>query len=276
MYILGQQTDIGLREKLVYAAQEVDYYRVFLHSHKQQTKSVPQLSSFPLLTRQSVQKEHSRFLNNRYQRYPDIDYLLIKRSFGSAGVPLEIYWDSRDNKRSEERMWAIRKERYGVNVNDKRCVFRTAEYEGNKILDYMPIRLSWNEKTLSFLISNQSQEQLQEYMDAMLEFDPVWLQLPPSVAQLMAEIVTTSGKPTPPSLHYIELYGETYDEQTEELIQNVFHARTANVYSTAAAGTVAVSCPYGHLHVISENVLVEIMRDGKQVLDEEEILLLLL
>ena len=100
---------------------------------QKQKKDISELRYESLMTRQNIQRELKCFLNSRYQRYPDMERLLVKRSFGVWGIPLEIYWDSRDEERSQNVLWALRQERFGITVNDKCCVFRSAEYAGNKI-----------------------------------------------------------------------------------------------------------------------------------------------
>ena len=110
MYTLGEQADRGLRDILLHAARETEHYRDIYSSHKRLVDNL-KLSDFPLLTRQAVQRERSHFLCGRYQRYPDIEYVLMKRSFGFSGIPLEIYWDSRDDSRSQACLWEYRKKK---------------------------------------------------------------------------------------------------------------------------------------------------------------------
>lgn len=264
----GQQTDTDLRNLLIHAVRETEYYRTLFSAHKVQA-TVPKLSGFPLLTRRIAQREQGCFLSGRYQRYPDIEHLLIKRSFGLSGVPLEVYWDEREDARSQAFLWTYRKERFGITADEKCCTFRTAEYAGNKILDYLPQRLSWDEKTLSFPTLDLSAEWLRACADAIFAFDPAWILLPPSIALLLAETITMDGQAPPSSLRYIELRGEILDTQTEAMIRNAFHAQTANVYATQTAGAVAASCMHGHLHVFSENAVVEVIREDKPVVEEE-------
>ena len=63
--------------------------------------------------------------------------------------------------------------------------------------------------------------------------------------------------------------GEMLDEKTERMIQETFHVQTSNVYTTKEMGPIAASCEDGNLHIFSENVEIQVMKDGKPVLDEE-------
>lgn len=268
MHGLGEQTDMGLQDILMHAAENIDYYRTIFTKHKMQT-DILSLSDFPILTRQTIQREHDRFLYGQYQHYPHIGRLLLKRSFGSSGIPLEIYWDNQDDVYSETFLWTYRKEHFGITADEKCCVFRTAEYAGNKIMDYIPKRFSKDGKTLSFSMWDLSPKRLQVCIKNILMFDPVWMIVPPSIALMLAKIMAKNGQSFSPDLRYIELHGEMLDAQTENIIRNVFHVQTANVYATQTAGAIAASCAQGHLHVFSENVVIEVIRNKEPIMDEE-------
>lgn len=234
-----------------------------------QEKDSPEVLHVSLQTRQEIQRKHKLFLNGRYQRFPDIDRLIIKRSFGSCGVPLEIYWDSGDEERAQAVLGALRQERFGITDKDKCCIFCAAVYAGNKIMDYMPKYLSWDKKTLIFSMLDLSQEWMKICVEEIFAYNPAWMRLTPSVAVMLAETMTSNELLPPSSLRYIELSGEMLDEKTERMIQETFHVQTSNVYATKEMGPIAVSCEDGNLHIFSENVEIQVMKDGKPVLDEE-------
>lgn len=263
-----QQEDMRIGDILIHAANETEYYQKYFSACEGQ-KDNYELAEFPFLTRQTVQRERSRFLGGRYQRHPDIEYLLMKRSFGVSGSPMEVYWDSRDDISSQAGLWAYRKERFGITADDKCCVFRTAEYAGNKIMDDMPKRLSRDGKVLSFTMRDLSSDRLQWCLDTIIEFNPAWMCLSPSVALMMAESMEANKQSPSPGLRYIELCGEMLDAKTDKMIREAFHVQTGNIYVTEAAGAVAASCTHGHLHIFSENASVEIIQDGSSVRNEE-------
>lgn len=236
---------------------------------KEQDVNISQLEDFPLKTRKTIQREHKRFLNSKYQYYPDIERLLIKRSFGLCGMPMEIYWDGQGDECSQNALWAFRKERFGIDGSEKCCVFHTAEYAGNKIMDYMPRYLSKDKKMLSFSMKDLSLEWMQSCIDDIFAFAPIWMRLPPSIAVMLAETMAQNGQKLPSSLQYMELSGEILDGQIQAMIQKSFHVQMANVYATKDSGPIAASCVHGRLHIFSENVAIEVIQDGKSVIGEE-------
>lgn len=234
-----------------------------------QKEKISELICNPLRIRQNVQREGRRFLNSCYQRYPDIERLIVKRSFGLYGIPIEVYWDRCDDERSQSALWELRKEQFDITAHDRNCVFCTAGYAGNKIMDYIPNHLSWDKKTLLFPMCDLSIERMKVCVDDMAKFNPAWLCLAPSIAVMLAEIIVSSGILPPPGLRYIELSGEMLDDKTERMIQNVFHVRTSNVYATKEIGPIAIACENENLRIISENVEIQVIREGKPVVDEE-------
>ena len=240
-----------------------------MYTKGQKKNNIPEVLHTSLQTRQEIQREHKSFLNSRYQRYPDIARLIVKRSFGLCGIPLEIYWDSRDEERSQDVLRALRQERFGITDEEKCCVFCTAKYAGNKIMDYMPKYLSWDKKILSFSMLDLSQERMKTCVEEIFAFNPAWMRLVPSVAVMLAETMASNELLPPPALRYIELSGEMLDEKTERMIQEAFHVQTSNVYATKEMGPIAVSCGEGNLHIFPENVEIQVMKDGKPVLDED-------
>lgn len=236
---------------------------------QEQKKGVSELPNILLKTRQDIQREHRHFLDSRYQRYPDIEKLVLKRGFGLSGIPLTVYWDSQDEERAQAVLWKFRKEHFDISADDKCCVFSTAEYAGNKIMDYTPKCLSLDRKTLSFPMLDLSLERMKACVNEIFAFNPTWMLLPPSVAVMLAETLASEGLQPPSALRYMELSGEMLYEKTELIIQDAFHVQTSNVYTTKEAGPIAASCKHGNLHIFSENVEIQVIRDGKSVVDEE-------
>ncbi len=263
-----QKNNSKLQNFLLMSYQEVEFYLTHNSFSEQQINSM-QLSDFPLQERKTIQQQQRYFLNSRYQRYPDIENLQVEHSFGLSGIPLEIYWDRRDASRVQDALWVFRKELADITVNEKCCVFCSARYAGNKIMDYIPKQLSLDKKILSLSIRELSLEGLKGCLEDISAFDPVWMRLSPSIALMLVEALGTFGKSFLPSLRYIELSGEILDEQTESVIQNAFQAQIGNIYEIKGIGPIAASCTHGDMHIFPANAVVEVIRDGRSVIDEE-------
>ena len=236
---------------------------------KEQKKDIYELQQIPLQTRRDFQYGHRYFLASRYNRYPDIEKLVVKRSFGLSGIPLEVYWDGEDEERTQAALWKFRKEHFNITSDEKCCIFCMAEYAGNKIMDYMPAYLNRHRKTLSFPMRDLSLERMKACAGDIFTFGPIWMRLAPGMAVMLADTMAANGLLPLPGLRYIELSGETLDERTEHMIRNAFCVPISNVYATKGTGPIAASCKQRNLHIFSENVEIQVIRDGKPVVDEE-------
>lgn len=267
MEVVREQINAKL-QKIMRITQETEYYKQYFSSHVAK-KDTYTISDFPFLTQQDVQKAGGCILRGKYYRYPDINNLLLKHSFGLLGIPNTIYWDEQDDFQSQAVLRKYRKEQFGIDVDEKGCIFCMAHYAGNKIMEKMPKTISQDGRIMSFSVQDLTQEMIKGYLETINKFNPVWLRLSPSIALMLIESMKKNQKSIPSSLRYIELYGEMLDTHTENMIKNYFDVQIGNVYSTKAAGAVAASCKFGHLHILEENAVVEIIRNGKSVMDEE-------
>lgn len=93
--------------------------------------------------------------------------------------------------------------------------------------------------------------------------------MPPSIAIMLGEFMKENNCRAIPSLKYIELTGELLDEKIETLIRNSFNVYLANIYYSKVFGPIATSCRFGKLHIITDNVMIEVIKDGKSVMNEE-------
>ena len=103
----------------------------------------------------------------------------------------------------------------------------------------------------------------------LLDFKPEWMMLQPSIAYMMAEVVKKEQLPVIPSLKYLELSGEHLFESYRREIEKVFGIKSINMYGCNETNAIAIELEDGRLHVLTDNVYVEVLKDGKQVFDEE-------
>ncbi len=63
--------------------------------------------------------------------------------------------------------------------------------------------------------------------------------------------------PPLPDLKYIELTGERITGEAKSAIADFFRCKVADQYGCYESNSIAYECPYGGLHVMTENVYVE-------------------
>lgn len=89
------------------------------------------------------------------------------------------------------------------------------------------------------------------------------------MAALLSHFIKENNMSVPKSLKYIELTGELLLDSDRNLIEDVFHIRPINMYGTNETNGIAIECNHGNLHILEDNVIVEVLKNGMPVMDEE-------
>lgn len=92
----------------------------------------------------------------------------------------------------------------------------------------------------------------------MERFGVEWLLIQPSIAQKLYDYLNTSGTKLPPKIKYIELNGENISKVTEKKFKDFFEVNVANLYGANEVNAIAYECPFGHMHILEDNVLVQL------------------
>lgn len=262
----------NLSDLINYAATHVEYYRELLNSldiKAGDIKTVEDLQKLPLLTKSIVQGRHESFVSDEHQKFPKNENVIIKRTSGSTGKYLKIFWDYKDDIKSLIPLWILRNRYHSISPAMKFCSFYSVCYDGNKIINLVDKELVQGGRNLAFSKIGLTYERIKEIYKEILEFNPEWLMLQPSVAYLIAEVVKNENLPVPSSLKYFELSGEYLFNEYRKTIEETFGIKTVNMYGCNETNEIAYEYPDGKLHVISNNVIVEVIKDNKPVYDEE-------
>ncbi len=191
--------------------------------------------------------------------------LMKCRTSGSIGKYMEIYWSRSDYNKSMLPLWMLRKKYYGINPDDKMCYFYTLNEGG----EGRHGRLVRNNQ-VGYSKSALDMESLREiYMD-ICNVKPKWMLLQPSMAVLLCQCVKRYELPIIDSLEYVEMSGEILTEQVRKDVCETFRCRVVNQYGANEFNSIAYECPYGNMHILTSNVYVEVMKNGKPVTDGEE------
>lgn len=224
----------------------------------------------PLIDKNMVMNSGLEILTENYSDYMERKDLLIRRTSGSTGCYLKIYWNKYDDIKSMMGLWYRRKQYFGISTSDKYCYFYTTEYVFNKFVEEHEYIASPIDRSLGFSKQNLDADRIINIYMKMVEFNPTWIMMQPSVALLFTTVIKRHKLPEIENLKYIELSGEYLTSTVRNEIQSIFQCSVANQYGCTETNSIASDCEYGYLHIQSSNVLVEIMRDGKEVSRGEE------
>jgi phenylacetate-CoA ligase len=263
----------ALQNIVQHAYNTVPYYKQTFDEYQIDPFSIKQLcdlEKLPILTKEKIQEDPDKFISEKYKYFPYSQDLIINRTSGSTGKFLKVFWSKNDEIRSMFSLWMLRSKVYGIDASSKFCSFHTTVYNANRLVETPDSMLLSSDRNLSFSKLNMDYYKLGEYYKQILDFKPEWLFVQPSIAYLLADYIEQNNLYIPDSLKYIELTGEYLFSNYHEKIRKIFQVKTANMYGSNETNGIAIECSEGHLHCLNNNVIVEILKDGKRVEDGEE------
>lgn len=174
--------------------------------------------------------------------------LRYSRTSGSTGKFSEVYWNQEDYNRSLASLWIWRKKYYQIHPGNRLAYFFPAN-QGEQGYEVIGHALALSRRYLS-------DGNLEEAYDKILEFNPEWMILQPSLALLLSNLAEKKGR-IPESLRYIEFTGEFLEKGIRQQVEKAFACSTANQYGTKEVNSIAYECPEGTLHLMQDNVYLE-------------------
>ena len=187
----------------------------------------------------------------------NIDHISKKQlksvtSSGTTGEPITVYWSPVDLVKSNIELWRLRNQYYNITPLCKQISFDT----GNMTLG-SEIRMvdKYHMLINKFFVSEENMEQI---YNAFVEYDPEWILVQPSLAIRIFDYFASHNLQVNKSLRYIEMNGEVLNTTVRKFISEFCGVQIANMYGCNEINAIAYECPYGHMHVVSGNVFVQL------------------
>jgi len=260
---LGALQADKLRDLFSHAAAHCPYYRELfevggLDPHDPHPFAV--LRRLPLLDKSIIRARREDLT------WPDVPGgLQTSVTGGSTGQPLRFHFDRR--RQGYDKAARMRTHRwFGVEVGQREVYLwgNPLEIRAQDRLKSLRDR-STNELLLSAF--NLTPERMAVYLDQIARFDPACIFGYPSSLVWVCQYGRSVARVIqPPSLRAVFVTGELLDEGQRREIKDYFGVPVANGYGSREAGFIAHDCPEGRMHVMDENVIVEIVDgDGRPV-----------
>jgi phenylacetate-CoA ligase len=249
------------RERLIdllsFARRHVPYYRQVIPANVEELVSDGQRwQQLPTLTKRQIQADAPSFLSDpRAADDPAVDMVYTS---GSTGTPLLIARPKLELRAQSKRLWAARAQ-------------------------WHPHVMRWKLLNLFYRVESSNQEQLQlwdrtvhphyfdlsfakiaSYMDAIDDYGPDWMYSCPSTAYRLAECYRRAQRSIP-TLKFIETTGEALYPYQRDFIERVFDCPVANHYGSQEFWVLSYECPAHSMHAWSDDLLLEVVRDGQPV-----------
>ncbi len=208
----------------------------------------------PMIDRSTVQKAKKRILSQDYLGL-NMQKIITLITSGSSGEPLRVYWDPVDYYKSMFCLWKRRYSYYGILPTSSVVNFNYNVYSNDRSrngLIYYRYKnvLSINKASLN------NDNALHELTLILGKTKIDWMYIQPSTLNKVLNYYVDSRIPFP-KVKYIESVGEVLPEKLKLDLLNYTGISIKNMYGSEEMNGIAIECPYGNMHVISENVIVE-------------------
>ena len=240
-----------LASLLSYAQNSIPFYR---------SQNNWELADFPIITKTQLQEQQTLFCPVQ------LGQVTRKTTGGSTGQPVTILKDKEAMAR--EQAATLRCYRWaGILPGDRQARFwgTTGTLSGGlqqRIRDFSLNRIR-------FSAFNFNEHDFQQFMARLIKFSPAYLYGYASMLDRLAVYLNdTKTRPNLPQLKALISTSEVLSPEVRENLSNTFGVRVFNEYGCGEVGSIAHECEYGALHIVAENVLVEILNEQNQPLKD--------
>lgn len=217
------------------------------------------LSSLPSMNKAKVRNIHGRLgAPGRTMDY--------RSTSGSTGEPLRFYKGRLSTGIMDAVQYAAN-HLHGISVGERQARFWGVPTDAKgrrlaKLKDFVKNRKRFS----AFELDDASKK---EFFDQIELFRPTYIYGYPSLICDFAKYMKKEQLSFSFPLKAVIGTGEhTFRHQIEE-IEGVFDARYLNEYGCTEVGVIAFSCNSGSMHVMAQNIYLEIIKNGESVYDEE-------
>lgn len=246
-----------LRGLLKQAENNSSYYKdLFKRAgfNSSELSAISQLEQLPYLTKDLL-------VNNRSKLETVHDGLFVtkKTTGGSTGQAVTLLKNP-DALARERAATARSYEWAGVKLGDSQARFWGVPLHQNnklksKIVDFIANRRRYS----AFAVDNET---MQEYYCSILDFRPKYLYGYASFIKDFSLFIRNSELKLPSSVKAIITTSEVLTQDMRSIIEQVFKLRVYNEYGCGEVGSIAHECEAGSMHVMEDNLIVEIDSNG--------------
>lgn len=245
-----------LEELLKYVSEHNEFYKNIIKEYG--ITDPTDIKQYPVLTRHQLQENRYDLFSDGFASKYFYQQLRRQTSSGSSGVPVNVYWDYKDWYASNMSLWRKRLQWYGIHPNDKFVMFTLNAF--NVKSDGKTIYYIQDAKNILCVNASLIQNDIgyEKIIDIIEEFAPKWLYIQPFILNRLIYIYKQVGKHPPQTLKYIESVGEILSSDLRRRAIDFFKVPVANMYGSEEMNSIAYECPYHHMHVLEDNVFVEV------------------
>lgn len=211
------------------------------------------LARLPVLERDILRTQGDALIARGWK-----DRLIQYSTGGSTGQPLVFYTDKHreaclNAQKLRARSW------FGVHPGDRQVDFWGSPIEMSRQTQLRKFKDRWLLNQVVLSASNLTDERIAGYVAFLKQFRPRLIYGYPTVIYRVADYVAQH----PGSLgdyrpRLIVCTSEMLLPHMRECIVETFQCPVSNEYGARDGGMIAYECPEGHLHILGEQVIVEV------------------
>lgn len=242
-----------------------EYYKRILDSHQIHPNDIQILSDIqylPLLTKKVIQDHLDELVSDHLPE----NELVQDASGGSTGEPTIYYKDkARNNLRRADQ---IRHDRWsGWNIGDRSALIWGANRDLNVNGSYREQFISrFIERRWELNAFDMSKKDMEIYTRKLQKIQPRMILGYASALSHYALYLQENQPDHKIRPHGVISAAETLSDEQRNLIEQVFQTKVLNRYGSREVGLIASECKHQNgLHINADNVLVEVVNNGKPV-----------
>lgn len=255
-----------LKNLLPVCVNHVPYYRDHWIDKQKRTALSGDLSVLPLLEKDPIRADPKAFL--REDMHPSRPQIFL--TSGSTGTPISSYYTIPELRQSMA-LREVRSARWaGVSFNQARSTFsgRMVEPDPNSKGPFYRFNLA--EKQVYFSPFHLRPDTASFYLRALEKHHVRWLTGYAVSYYLLAKFILEQGLTVPAGIQAIITTSEKVTPEMRQTMEQAFHCKVFEEYSTVENVLFASECEHGRLHVSPDVAVVEILRpDGSPCLPGE-------
>lgn len=252
-----------LKAMLEYAYKHIEFYRNRfddLGVHPSHVHQPSDLTSFPILEKQDIQNHLNEMVSQEYS----VEDLVLDRTGGSTGTPIEYYYSSKRHHSRKAATWR-HNGFMDWHIGNKTAVLWGASRDMPDIRLKQKLRNYLIDRNLFFNTAGFQPDEMAAFNQQLKKFRPKVILAYANSLGLFANYLKNQGI-TAYAPQAIVTSAEMLTPDNRQLIEDVFGAPVYNRYGSREFSIIASEClERDGLHVMQEGLYLEIMKDGRSV-----------
>ena len=249
----------NLKKLLRHAYTKSDYYRELYDEHGVNLSSIHTLEDIkklPYLTKNDLVKRYGQIATS------SVSPLTSKKTTGgSTGQVVTLLKNSAALARERAATWRSYKWA-GVEMGDQQARFWGAPIHNRRRIKYKIIDFIANRNRFSAF--DISEQRLETFYRQLVKLKPSYLYGYVSIIEIFSQYINDHNYILPSSVKCAITTSEVLTKKSRRVIEDSLNIKVFNEYGCGEVGSIAHECECGEMHLMEDNLIVEIVAGDKE------------